>query len=115
MGRYRSYSSEFKRQVALEYLGGETFHGLSRRYGMSRTLIKIWVAKQEAGEFDDEQVSADLVAEYEARVAELERKVGQLTMENDLLKKTARMPRQSSDVPSVVSGPKASRSGGDAS
>jgi transposase-like protein len=75
MGRYRSYSTEFKRQVALEFLGGETFHNLSRRHGISRTLIKIWVAKHEAGEFDDEQVSAALLAEYEARIAALERKV----------------------------------------
>ena len=87
MGRYRSYSTEFKRQVALEFLGGETFHSLSRRHGISRTLIKIWVAKHEAGEFEDEQVSAALLAEYESRIAALERKVGQLTMENDLLKK----------------------------
>jgi hypothetical protein len=30
MAKHRSYSIEFERQVAQEYLGGETLHGLSR-------------------------------------------------------------------------------------
>lgn len=29
MARYRSYSVEFKRQVAQEFLGGETLHALA--------------------------------------------------------------------------------------
>lgn len=29
MPKHRSYSIEFKRQVAQEYLGGETLHGLA--------------------------------------------------------------------------------------
>ena len=73
------------------------------------------MAKYEAGEFDDETAAAEVLAQYEARIAELERKVGQLTMENDLLKKTRRSPRpRSVETPSVVSGPKGSRSGEDA-
>ena len=54
---------------------------------MSRSLIRIWVAKYEAGEFDDESVQGDILTRYEARNAELERKVGQLVMENEWLKK----------------------------
>ncbi len=30
MARHRSYSIEFKRQVAQEFLGGETLYGLAR-------------------------------------------------------------------------------------
>ena len=30
MAKHRSYSIEFERQVAQEYPGGETLHGLSR-------------------------------------------------------------------------------------
>ena len=49
---------------------------------------------------------------YEARIAELERKVGQLVMENDLLKKTGRTVNRPNDVTSsIVSAPKVSRSG----
>ena len=70
------------------------------------------MAKYEAGEFDDELVQGDVLVRYEARIAELERKVGQLVMENDLLKKTGRTVKRPNDVTSsIVSGPKVSRSG----
>jgi hypothetical protein len=45
--------------------------------------------------------------QYEAKIAALERKVGQLTMELDLLKKTPRLKVvSSSETSSIVSGPK---------
>ena len=52
--RHRTYSIEFKRQVAQEFLSGESLNGLARRHDVSRNLIRIWVAKYEAGAFDDE-------------------------------------------------------------
>ena len=45
------------------------------------------MARYEAGESDDESVQGDILARYETRIAELERKVGQLVMENGWLKK----------------------------
>ena len=42
----------------------------------------------DCGELDREDAAASTVAEYEAHIAALERKVGQLTMEPDLLKNT---------------------------
>ena len=51
MAKHRTYSIEFKRQVAQEYLGGETLHGLARRHDVSRNLIRIWVSKLEAGAY----------------------------------------------------------------
>ena len=47
MPKHRSYPIEFKRQVAQEYLAGETFHGLAKRHAISRNLVRIWVAKHE--------------------------------------------------------------------
>ena len=44
MAKHRTYSIEFKRQVAQEYLAGETLHGLAKRHDLSRNLIRIWVA-----------------------------------------------------------------------
>lgn len=41
MARHRSHSVEFKRQVAQEYLGGETLHGLARRHDISRNLVRV--------------------------------------------------------------------------
>lgn len=105
MERYRAYSIEFKKQVVQEYLGGESLHGLSKRHQISRNLIRVWIAKYEAGEFDDDQAAAAMLAEYEARITLLERNVGQLALENDLPKKTL-PPLQSrtGDSGSVISG-----------
>jgi transposase len=76
MARHRSHSVAFKRQVAEEYLAGETLHGLAKRHDVSRNLIRIWVARYEAGAFDDDTRAADLIQAYEARIAALERLVG---------------------------------------
>ena len=40
MAKHRSHSIEFKRQVAQEFLGGETLHGLAKRHDISRNLIR---------------------------------------------------------------------------
>ena len=73
MPRHRSHSVAFKRQVAEEYLAGETLHGLAKRHDISRNLIRVWLAKYEAGAFDDDAQAADLLQAYEARIAALER------------------------------------------
>jgi transposase-like protein len=49
MTKHRSHSAAFKRQVAQEFIAGETLHGLSKRHDLSRQLIRIWVGKYEAG------------------------------------------------------------------
>ena len=115
--RHRSYSLEFKRHMAQQYLSGEIpLARLSRQHDICRSLIRIWVTKYEAGEFGDEQVQGDVLARYEARIAELECKVGQLVMENDQLKKARRAVELfSGATTSVVSGPTDSRSDGAAS
>ena len=82
MPRHRSHSIAFKRQVAQEYIGGETLHGLAKRHDLSRNLIRIWVGKYEAGAFDDDAMAADLVQEQEARIAALERLVGRQALEH---------------------------------
>src|SRR5947209_17498037 len=78
MPKHRSYAIEFKRQVAQEYLAGDTLHGLAKRHAISRNLVRIWVAKYEAGSFDSDVVAADIVQAQEARIAALERLVGKL-------------------------------------
>ena len=109
MAKHRTYSIEFKRQVAQEFLAGESLHGLARRHGVSRNLIRIWVAKLEAGAFDEDVQAADLLQEYEARIAALERLVGRQALEIEFLKgavKSAPQPR--SVTTSVIAGPKVS-------
>jgi transposase len=111
MAKHRAYSTEFKRQVAQEFIAGETLHGLARRHDVSRNLIRIWVAKYEAGAFDDDARAADLLQEYEAKIAALERMVGRQALELEFLKgalRSARLPR--SEPTSVISGPPVSPS-----
>ena len=69
MAKHRTHSIEFKRQVVQEFLGGESPHALAKRHGISRNLIKIWVAKYEAGGLDSDAAAADVLADYEARIA----------------------------------------------
>ena len=59
MRKHRTYSIVFKRRVAEEYLAGESFYGLSRRHDLSRTLIRMWVEKYEAGAFGEEALHED--------------------------------------------------------
>jgi transposase len=109
MAKHRSYSSEFKRQVAQEFIAGETLHGLAQRHDVSRNLIRIWVRKYEEGAFDDDAQAADLIQEYEARIAALERLVGKQALELEFLKGALRSaPRPRSGTISVIAGPAAS-------
>jgi transposase-like protein len=115
MAKHRSYPIEFKRQVAQEYLAGETFHGLAKRHEISRNLVRIWVAKYEAGSFDSDVVAADIVQTQEARIAALERLVGKLVLENEFLKGASRdAARPRGETTSVITGPVVSRSPKDA-
>src|SRR5438445_2076109 len=96
MTKHRSHSAAFKRQVAQEFIAGETLHALSKRHDISRQLIRIWVQKYETGAFDYDAQAADLILEYEAKIVALERMVGQQALEIEFLKgalKSAPRPR----------------------
>ena len=116
MAKHRSHSVAFKRQVAQEFLGGETLHSLAKRHDLSRNLIRIWVERYEAGAFDEDAAAADLVQAYEARIAALERLVGKQALELEFLKGAQRSGRQpTSATTSAIVGPAACPLRGDAS
>jgi transposase len=99
MPKHRSHSIEFKRQVAQEFLAGETLHGLAKRHDIARNLIRVWVERYQAA-------VADLVQQYEARIAALERLVGKQALELEFLKGALRdAPRRRSASTSVIAGP----------
>ena len=77
MARQRSHSIELKRQVAQEFVAGETLYGLAKR----RQLIRVWVEKYETGHLDEDAQAADLLKEYEAKIVALERMVGRQALE----------------------------------
>ena len=115
MSKYRTHSVEFKRQVSQEFLAGETLHGFAKRHDICRNLIRVWVQKYEAGAFDEDAKAADLLQEYEARIAALERLVGKQALELEFLKGALKSaPRPKSATTSVIVGPAATASQRDA-
>jgi transposase-like protein len=109
--RKRSFSADFKRDVVLELLSGETSAAaLCRRYELASNSLAGWKKAYEEGRLDEFSPSEELEA-LKARVRELERLVGQLSLENQFLKKTAvRVRQERNGSPSIVSGaPSASR------
>ena len=111
-----THSTEFKRQVVAEYHSGETLHALGRRHDLSRNLIRIWIEKAEAGGLDEDAAAAELLTDYEARIAALERLVGRQALEIEFLKGGQRSkPSPRSAPTSVTVGPPVSPSSGGAS
>lgn len=110
---YRRHSPEFKLQLCRELRSGELRRkDAQAKYKLSAALIHTWLVQYDRGDTEMEAIDPVVVAEYEARIAALERKVGQLTMELDLQKKRA--PRlhlvSGSETSSIISGPKAAPS-----
>ena len=103
MSKHRSHSIEFKRQVAQEFIAGETLHALSKRHDISRQQIRIWVQKYGTGAFDDDAQAADMIQEYEAKIAALERMVGRQALEIEFLDGALKnAPRPRSTTTSVI-------------
>ena len=82
----RKFTREFKLQVLAEITAGKPLAQAAREHQLSPTLINRW---QKQYRQYPKQAFAGNGRAYtdEARLAELERMVGRLTMENDLLKK----------------------------
>lgn len=115
-GSYRRHSAAFKLQVCTDIRTGKISRPeTGKLYSLSANLIQHWLVQYDRGELTGEEVGAADAADYEAKIAALERKVGQLTMEIDLLKKMPRLRAAvNGDASSIISGPLAAPSGEDA-
>lgn len=114
--RHRRHSTAMKREIVEAYFRGESMRALSQKHDVCRTLIPIWVEKYERGEFDEDAVEAELLPEYETRIAALERLVGRQALEIEFLKAALQRRRLTKSEPgSVITGPLPSPSNGDAS
>ena len=109
----RRFTQEFKLSVVREYLaGGVSRAALARQYDVAPAQIQAWQKRYEQGKLSDQPTDNGAL---HARIAELERMVGRLTMEKELLKKAAAWAqRPRSEDSSVVSGPSSPRSRGGA-
>ena len=85
MRNQRSFALEFKRQVVEELISGESRPAqLCRRYNISASLLYHWKKQYSRGKLDNAPSKEGALQE---RIAQLERLVGRLTLENDFLKK----------------------------
>ena len=88
--KQRQYTAQFKLETVLEVLKGEKpIAQVCRERSVTDSLVYKWrgeFLERAAGIFEG-KVSASQSSEANERIAELERLVGQLTMENALLKK----------------------------
>ena len=111
MAKHRVHSIEFKRRVAAEYAAGGTLYRVARRHDICRNLIRVWVAKAGAGEFDEETEASNLLSAYEAKIAALEKLVGRQALELEFLREALKQGRSTrSASTSVIAGPPASAS-----
>lgn len=78
------HSLETKRAALAEYMVGIKVAEICRRYEISSGMLYYWKRRSDKGLLDG---NPNKEAVLEKRVAELERMVGKLTMENELLKK----------------------------
>jgi len=85
MRKQRSFSLEFKRQVIEELLSGESGPAqLCRLYNITSSLLYHWKRQYSRGKFNNEPTEEGALRD---RIDKLERLVGRLTLENELLKK----------------------------
>jgi len=82
----RTYTREFKLKVLGEIEAGKSQAQAAREYQLTETAIYKW--RQQLNRYQDKAFAGQGKAYTdEARLHELERMVGRLTMENDFLKK----------------------------
>jgi transposase-like protein len=104
----RVYSRELKVSVMRQIDGGRTPAELARQFQLSPKLLEKWRtewrAKGPEVAFPGNGQRAEApILDQGRRIAELERKIGQLTMENDYLKKALRHFKEQ-HPPAVVNG-----------
>jgi len=85
----RKHSSKFKAQVALEAVRGEkTVAEIAKKHNVHPSQVQAWKAEMLSKLeiiFDKEAAGH---SNFDAELGVLERKIGQLTIENDFLKKS---------------------------
>ncbi len=105
MAKHRVHSFEFKRQVVAEYAERDALR-VSKAARYLSYLIRVWVVKAEAGEFDEEVETANLLAEYEGKISALQRLVGRQLLEIEFSKGALKQGRTPRSAPTfMIAGP----------
>jgi len=87
MRERRNFSSDFKKQIVESILSGSATQAeLAREHRISPVMINRWKKDYKEGKFFENVTSQDM-AKLELKIRDLERLVGRLTLENEILKK----------------------------
>ncbi len=99
----RSFSNDFKKQIVESIVSGSTTQAeMAREYKISPVLINKWKKDYRAGKFFENVDSQDM-AKLELRVRELERLLGKITLENEMLKRARDLnAKEKKDSSSIV-------------
>jgi transposase-like protein len=99
----RSFENDFKRQIVESIVSGSATQAeLAREHRISPVLINRWKKEYETGKFFENVDSKDL-AKLELRVRELERLLGKMALENEMLKRARDLStNQKKDNSSIV-------------
>ncbi len=90
MAARRRFNNAFKRMIVEEYLSGAATQAqLAHRHNLSPNLIPRWRKGYSAGKLT--QDNSEDISATDARIRELERMVGKLTMKNEFLKKAVEL------------------------
>jgi transposase-like protein len=88
-GPYRRHSAQFKLQLCHDVRSGVLGRrDALRKFTLSANLIQMWLTQFDRGELSNEEVARRLLWSITKRRSQPWRKVGQLTMEVELVKKT---------------------------
>jgi len=103
MRERRSFSNDFKKQIVESIVSGSATQAeLAREHRISPVMINRWKKDYKTGKFF-ENVSSQDMAKLELRIRDLERLVGRLTLENEILKKIRDLDtREKKDSSSIV-------------
>jgi transposase-like protein len=99
----RSFDNDFKKQIVESIVSGSSTQAeLAREHRISPVMINRWKKDYKAGKFF-ENVSSQDMAKLELRIRDLERLVGRLTLENEMLKKIRDLDtKEKKDSSSIV-------------
>jgi transposase len=109
----RSFENDFKRQIVESIVSGTATQAeLAREHRISPVLINRWKKEYETGKFFENVDSKDL-AKLELRIRELERLLGKMALENEMLKRARDLnTNQKKDSSSIVTSKDWDRRGG---
>ena len=89
--KYRKFSIEFKKEMVEKMLSGEVNAvELCRQHNLTRSMLYLWKNQYDKGSLEN---TPRVIKSEQLKIQELERMVGRLTMDNELLKKALALAR----------------------